>query len=144
MAAWPPDLTIDDTDMTAARWAFDKKEMAGHLTGTLPQIDWQFRPIVTSLRVAGVLAWTSSDNVDPYRQRAESRSVNYRGGDPTRRDLGLELDAAIRGHWLLTDWLTFQAGLEGGLLFPGHAFDDDHGTAMGDVGLARIRLGLVF
>ncbi len=101
-------------------------------------LDW------LDLRFAGVLAWTSSDNVDPYRQRAESRSVNYRGGDPTRRDLGLELDAAIRGHWLLTDWLTFQAGLEGGLLFPGHAFDDDHGTAMGDVGLARIRLGLVF
>ena len=55
MAAWPPDLTLDETDMTAARWAFDKKEMAGHLTGTLPQIDWQFRPILTSRRIAGVL-----------------------------------------------------------------------------------------
>jgi len=96
------------------------------------------------LRVGGVLAWTAADNVDPYRQRAESRSVNYRGGDPSRHDLGLELDAAIRGHWPLTDWLQFQAGIEGGLLFPGRAFDDDQGHTMGQVGLARLRLGLAF
>lgn len=53
--AWPPDMALDDTDMTAVRWAFEKNERAGHDTGTLPQIDWQFLPIVTSHGVAGVL-----------------------------------------------------------------------------------------
>lgn len=101
-------------------------------------VDW------LDIRFGGVLGWASSDVVDPYRQRAESRSVNYRGGDPTRRDLGLELDAGVRGHWPLADWLQLQVGLEGGILFPGRAFDDAAGQTMGDVGLARLRVGLVF
>ncbi len=108
-----------------------------------PYMIW--RPIEwLDVRIGGVLAWTAADNVDPYRQRAESRSVNYRGGDPGRHDLGLELDAGLRAHWPLTDWLQLQLGLEGGILFPGRAFDDDRGQTMGDVGMARLRLGLVF
>lgn len=52
---WPPDLTLDGTDMTAVRWAFEKNERAGHDTTTLPLINWQFLPILTSHGVAGVL-----------------------------------------------------------------------------------------
>ena len=43
-ASWPsarsgrPTSTLDPTDMTAARWAFDKREPAGNATGTLPQV----------------------------------------------------------------------------------------------------------
>jgi hypothetical protein len=101
-------------------------------------LDW------IDVRLGAVLGWASTDVVDPYRQRAESRSVNYRGGDPARRDLGLEVDAAVRLRGRLTDWLEMTGGIEGGLMFPGHAFDDDHGVAMGEVGLVRLRVGLVF
>ncbi|MEQ1771177.1 MAG: DUF4118 domain-containing protein [Devosia sp.] len=52
---WPPDLTLSPIDMTAARWAFDKRELAGNSTGTLPQIPWQFRPIIAGRAASGVL-----------------------------------------------------------------------------------------
>jgi len=52
---WPPDLSLDATDLTAARWALDKGEHSGHGTGTLPQIAWHFRPILLGKRVIGVL-----------------------------------------------------------------------------------------
>ena len=53
-AAWPPDQALDMTEMTAARWAFEKKEPAGFLTGTLPQVRYLFRPIVSAQRLLGV------------------------------------------------------------------------------------------
>ncbi|HWV19865.1 MAG TPA: sensor histidine kinase KdpD [Devosia sp.] len=53
-AAWPPDQLLDVTDMTAARWAFDKKEPAGFLTGTLPQVRYLFRPVTSAQRLLGV------------------------------------------------------------------------------------------
>jgi two-component system sensor histidine kinase KdpD len=59
--AWPPDLTLDGTDMTAVRWAYEKNERAGSDTATLPQIEWQFLPILTSNGVAGVLGLSTKD-----------------------------------------------------------------------------------
>jgi two-component system sensor histidine kinase KdpD len=53
-AAWPPDQLLDATEMTAARWAYDKKEPAGFSTGTLPNIAYLFRPIVSAQRLLGV------------------------------------------------------------------------------------------
>ena len=47
-AAWPPDAQIDPTAMTAARWAQQKNEPAGWGTGTLPRVDFQFRPLVAA------------------------------------------------------------------------------------------------
>ncbi|MBN8612256.1 MAG: hypothetical protein J0L92_16800 [Deltaproteobacteria bacterium] len=104
-----------------------------------------FRPIPElDVRLGGVLAWSSTDVVDPYRQRAFGRATNYRGGDPTRRDLGVEIDASVNGRIPLSDLVRLELGLEGGILFPGGAFDDENGVRMGEVGLARARLGLVF
>lgn len=60
-AAWPPDSSLDGTDMTAVRWAFEKNERAGHDTATLPQIGWEFLPILTSHGVAGVLGLRMED-----------------------------------------------------------------------------------
>ncbi|MGG7355031.1 hypothetical protein, partial [Escherichia coli] len=60
--AWPPDMTLDNTDMTAVRWAFEKNERSGHDTGTLPQISWQFLPIMTSHGVAGVLGLSMTEH----------------------------------------------------------------------------------
>ena len=45
-AAWPPDAQLDPTAMTAARWAQQKNEPAGWGTGTLPNVEFQFRPLV--------------------------------------------------------------------------------------------------
>ncbi|SFZ85436.1 two-component system, OmpR family, sensor histidine kinase KdpD [Devosia enhydra] len=54
-AAWPPDQDLDATAMTAARWAADKREAAGFLTGTLPQVPYLFRPVLSGQRVLGVV-----------------------------------------------------------------------------------------
>lgn len=54
VSAWPPDQALDVTAMTAARWAFDKREPAGFLTGTLPQVRYLFRPIISAQRLLGV------------------------------------------------------------------------------------------
>jgi two-component system sensor histidine kinase KdpD len=54
-AAWPPDTDLDITDTAAARWAFEKKEIAGNATGTLPNSAFQFRPLTTPSGVTGVV-----------------------------------------------------------------------------------------
>ena len=68
---WPPDLTLSSTDMTAARWAFDKRELAGNATGTLPQVPWQFRPIVTGREVTGVLGLMRAKATGPLLPHEE-------------------------------------------------------------------------
>ncbi|PYB71765.1 sensor histidine kinase [Rhizobium wuzhouense] len=53
-AAWPPDTELDVTDVTAARWAHDKREAAGHGTGTLPNSRFEFRPLLGPHGIVGV------------------------------------------------------------------------------------------
>ncbi|MAT27157.1 MAG: hypothetical protein CMN29_19765 [Sandaracinus sp.] len=96
------------------------------------------------LRVGWIWARATSDVVDPYRARAESSLVNYRGGDPSSRDLGLELDAALLFHVLLPKDIEVTAGVEGAVFVPGHAFDDAAGNRMDTMGLVRLRAGLEF
>ncbi|MBB3978008.1 two-component system sensor histidine kinase KdpD [Rhizobium azooxidifex] len=52
--AWPPDTELDVTDLTAARWAQDKREPAGHGTGTLPNSRFEFRPLLGPHAALGV------------------------------------------------------------------------------------------
>ena len=54
MAAWPPDSEADVTDMTAARWAYEKQEPAGRGTGTLPNSRFHFRPLMSPHGAVGV------------------------------------------------------------------------------------------
>lgn len=68
---WPPDLALDATDMTAVRWAFDKREPAGHSTGTLPQVAWQFRPILQGRLAIGVLGLLRVDAKGPLLPHEE-------------------------------------------------------------------------
>ncbi len=106
-----------------------------------PYVVW--RPLEwIDARLGAVMALSSTDVVDPFVQRARSRSVNYRGGDPTRRDLGLELDAAILLHGPIGEGVTLNGGVEGGVLLPGHAFDDADGRKMDPIGMLRLRLGI--
>jgi two-component system sensor histidine kinase KdpD len=59
---WPPDLAIDPTAMMAARWAFEKSELAGFSTATLPQVPWQFRPILTARKPVAVVGLLLGEN----------------------------------------------------------------------------------
>jgi hypothetical protein len=70
--------------------------------------------------------------------------VNFRGGDPTQRDFGFEVDASVLMHGTLSGetGVELNGGIEGGLLVPGRAFDDAMGGRMGEVGLVRARVGL--
>jgi len=53
-AAWPPVDQLDAGEAGAARWTLEKSEPAGWRTGTLPNVRFQFRPLVTSRGVVGV------------------------------------------------------------------------------------------
>lgn len=96
------------------------------------------------LKAGWIWARATSDIVDPYRQRSQSRSVSYLGGDSGNRDLGLELDASVMFHFDLKNDIRVQIGLEGGVFFPGHAFDDATGNGMDTLGLGRIRAAFMF
>ncbi len=96
------------------------------------------------LRLGWIWARATSAVVDPYRQRAESRTVSYRGGDPRNRDLGVEVDGAVLFHIPLPHELAVEAGLEGGVFVPGRAWDDAAGNRMNTMGLFRLRAGLAF
>ncbi|MGP7982643.1 ATP-binding protein [Rhodoblastus sp.] len=55
--AWPPDVELNDGEMSAARWAFSKSEIAGWRTDTLPNLAKQFRPLLTPRGAVGVFAF---------------------------------------------------------------------------------------
>ncbi|MGJ4854119.1 DUF4118 domain-containing protein [Labrys sp. La1] len=70
-AAWPPDISLDTTDMTALRWAFEKREIAGRGTGTLPNIAFEFRPILTPNGAVGVLGLAQLEGAEPLSPAEE-------------------------------------------------------------------------
>jgi two-component system sensor histidine kinase KdpD len=70
-AAWPPDTELDVTDMTAARWTHDKREPAGHGTGTLPNSRFEFRPLLGPHGIVGVCGIEHADDrLDLNAERA--------------------------------------------------------------------------
>jgi two-component system sensor histidine kinase KdpD len=74
-AAWPPDQNLDEAAMTAARWAFDKREAAGFLTGTLPQVPYLFRPVQSGQRALGVVGLGMRHEDGPASDE-EQRTIN--------------------------------------------------------------------
>ena len=93
-AAWPPDAQLDPTAMTAARWAQQKQEPAGWGTGTLPNVDFQFRPLI---------ARAGRDRGVRFRA-AFARSTDFRGrragarlGPRSDRDCARPRPAGARG-----------------------------------------------
>jgi two-component system, OmpR family, sensor histidine kinase KdpD len=74
-AAWPPIDRLDPGETGAARWAFEKGEAAGWRTGTLPNVRFQFRPLVTTRGIGGVCGIEPADPIaaiSPERERALS------------------------------------------------------------------------
>ena len=71
-AAWPPIDEVTAAEMGAARWAFTKCEPAGWLTGTLPNVRFQFRPLATTrgvLAVCGMEPKISDEPLSPQDER---------------------------------------------------------------------------
>ncbi|MCC7537299.1 MAG: hypothetical protein IT379_13845 [Deltaproteobacteria bacterium] len=109
-----------------------------------PTVVWRPWQPWWDVRFGAVLAQSSSDLVDPFRQRTEGVARNFRGGDAGARDLGLELDFAARVRVQIARNIRFQARLEGAVLLPGHAFDDEAGEPMDPLVLGRIGLGMLW
>jgi two-component system sensor histidine kinase KdpD len=54
IASAPEPVELSTAETTAARWTWEKGEAAGAGTGTLPQVNWTFRPLVGVNGRAGV------------------------------------------------------------------------------------------
>ncbi|MBI5515316.1 MAG: hypothetical protein HY909_16175 [Deltaproteobacteria bacterium] len=96
------------------------------------------------VRGAMVVAMASTDWVDPVSVQLVGSARNFRGGDASRRDLGVELDLGLLGDYELARGVSLQGGLQGGVLFPGRAFDDAAGNPMQRVAMVQARMGLKF
>jgi hypothetical protein len=108
-----------------------------------PTILWRPEAWI-ELRLGAVVARTSGPQIDLVAERLGLGRRNWRGGDASQRDLGLELDAALLLSTELRDRVTLTGGLEGGVLFAGRALDDAFGVPLGDISLVRARVGLRF
>jgi hypothetical protein len=96
------------------------------------------------LKAGAVLAQTTADVVDPYRLAVQGAAVNYRGGDPKRHDLGLELDGGVEGRFALDYGMVATLGAQAGVLFPGGALANAAGDKMKLPWIAIARGGLLF
>ncbi len=96
------------------------------------------------LRLGMLVAQAASDVVDRARLRRTGGYVNFDGGSPTSRDLGLELDAAVEYRISLAPGIGTSLGAEGGVLFPGRALANSAGEPLGTQSLARARFGFYF
>ena len=94
-------------------------------------------------KAGAVIAQSTADFVDPFHAAALGSLQNYDGGSSRRHDLGLELDAGFEARFASRETLV-QLGLEGGVLFPGHAFDDAAGHALPTQALGQVRAGVQF
>jgi hypothetical protein len=96
------------------------------------------------IKTGVLVAQTTADLVDPYHHGALGNAVNYDGGESRRHDLGLELDLGASVRIPVDTTATVQAGVEGGVLFPGHAFDSAAGIGLSNQYLVNLALGLQF
>lgn len=99
------------------------------------------------VKLGFVLAAATSDVVDPYQAGAKGNYANYDGGDPTRRDLGLEIDTGADFRIPIGAEPTqtrLELGVEGGVLFPGHAFDDADARPLPTQFAINTKLGMQF
>jgi two-component system sensor histidine kinase KdpD len=69
--AWPPIDALNPGETGAARWAFEKAEPAGWKTDTLPNVRFQFRPLVTTRGVVGVCGFEPADAIAPLSPTLE-------------------------------------------------------------------------
>ena len=54
-AGYPPEDTLEEADLAAARWAWEKDRTAGRDSDTLPGAKWLFLPMRTGRGIIGIL-----------------------------------------------------------------------------------------
>ncbi len=96
------------------------------------------------LRLGAVLATATTDWVDPASPGFYGGARNARGGDASRRDLGLELDAGLHARFPLPGRFVLTGGIQGAILFPGAAFADATGLGLGRIAAGTARIGAEF
>lgn len=103
------------------------------------------RPVrEVDVKLGFVFAQATADVVDPYHAGALGEYRNYDGGDPTSRDLGAEIDVGFDVRVPLEQTVALELGAEGGVLFPGHAFDARDGRPLPEQLLLNTKIGLQF
>ena len=71
-AGYPPEDILDDADLAAAKWSWEKNHVAGRGSDTLPGAKWLFLPIQTGrgpLGVAGIIRDQPGPLLTPDQQR---------------------------------------------------------------------------
>ena len=96
------------------------------------------------LKAGLLLAQTTADLVDPFQAGAFGNYNNYEGGDPSRHNLGAEIDLGLDARIPINPHLLLQAGIEGGVFLPGAAFQNAAGARMPNQYLLNTRLGAQF
>ncbi|NUP10583.1 MAG: hypothetical protein HOW73_31430 [Polyangiaceae bacterium] len=123
--------------LNAQSYPVDSIDTRGSFTNAFaifPQVD--FRPHPDVLLRAGVLvAWAPDPVVDPVAsllardgESIDDDLVNFAGGKPGQF-YGTEVD--LRGQWRFLE--HFVADLEGAIMVPGDAFEDENGDAVRSV-----------
>ena len=135
--------TQDGPQLSGTRLAY-AEHAAEHIASDEAGAESLFDIRVLDLKTGVVIAQTSADLVDPYHQGALGNIASYDGGDSRRHDLGIELDFGANVRIPVDTTATVQAGVEGGVLFPGHAFDDVAGVRLANQYLVNLALGLQF
>lgn len=96
------------------------------------------------VRAGLVVAQATSDVVSQVRATTRGRYENEFGGDPKRRDLGVELDLGVQKRVPLSFDMEAVFGAEGGILFPGGALADSAGVTMKTPWVGILHTGLTF
>lgn len=96
------------------------------------------------LKAGMVIAQSTADVVDPQHAGALGDFANYDGGDERSHNLGLELNLGADVRFIVSDSLKLDLGAEGGVLFPGRAFDDAEGRKLPNQFLGNVKLGVNF
>jgi len=86
--ATSPGLTISDSDLAVADWAFEHGQMAGRGTETLPEASMRYQPLKTTRGVVGVLGVKP---IDPARHLTRDQ---LRTLDAFANQIGLAIERA--------------------------------------------------
>lgn len=94
-ASWPPEDELDTASASAARWAYDKDEVAGAGTGTLPSARWFFLPLRSSHGRVGVMGIAlDGDTLDSETRTLAETVAELTAAAVERARLAREITAA--------------------------------------------------
>ncbi len=97
-----------------------------------------------ALKLGAVVASATSDVVDPSTLASSGQRQNFDGGSPLGRSLGTELDVGAELRVPLQPPTELRISVEGGVVFPGSAFDAEDGSSLGTQAITTAGLGFTF